>query len=102
MNAAALKKVAEQGQTLRDEAHTAAALSVREMTVSYGGKPAVFSVDAAFPMGSMAAIVGPNRGPHAADGMCVRMHEPHVSRIHPCCRGVRMSDMQIGCRLWFY
>ena len=60
MNAAALKLVAERGQTLRDAAHDTAALSVREMTVSYGGKPAVFSVDAAFPAGSMTAIVGPN------------------------------------------
>ena len=60
MNAAALKLVTEGGQTLRDEAHAGAALSVREMTVSYGGKPAVFSVDAVFPAGSMTAIVGPN------------------------------------------
>ncbi len=60
MNAASLKLVAAEGQTLREKAHADAALSVREMTVSYGGKPAVFSVDAAFPKGSMTAIVGPN------------------------------------------
>lgn len=60
MNAAALKLVTEQGQILRDEAHAVAALSIREMTVSYGAKPAVFSVDAAFPAASMTAIVGPN------------------------------------------
>ncbi len=36
------------------------ALSVRGMTVSYGESPAVFSVDATVPAGSMTAIVGPN------------------------------------------
>ncbi len=35
-------------------------LSVRGLTVSYGEKPAVFSVDADMPAGSMTAIVGPN------------------------------------------
>ncbi|MEL6915405.1 MAG: metal ABC transporter ATP-binding protein [Pseudomonadota bacterium] len=37
-----------------------AALSIRGLTVSYGQKPAVFSVDAAFAAGAMTAIVGPN------------------------------------------
>lgn len=37
-----------------------AALSVRGLTASYGDKPAVFSVDATFPAGAMAAILGPN------------------------------------------
>lgn len=37
-----------------------AALDVRGMTVSYGEKPALFSVDAAFPVGAMSAIIGPN------------------------------------------
>ncbi|MEO0343066.1 MAG: metal ABC transporter ATP-binding protein [Pseudomonadota bacterium] len=36
------------------------ALSISGMTVSYGEKPAVFSVDAVFPVGSMSAIIGPN------------------------------------------
>lgn len=35
-------------------------LSIRGMTVSYGQSPVVFSVDAAFPEGSMTAIIGPN------------------------------------------
>jgi manganese/zinc/iron transport system ATP- binding protein len=35
-------------------------LSVRGLTVSYGEKPAVFSVDATFPARAMSAIVGPN------------------------------------------
>jgi manganese/zinc/iron transport system ATP- binding protein len=41
-------------------ATTDAALSVRGVTVAYGQKPAVFSVDADFPGASMSAIVGPN------------------------------------------
>ncbi|MEO0912560.1 MAG: metal ABC transporter ATP-binding protein [Pseudomonadota bacterium] len=36
------------------------ALDIRGMTVSYGDKPAVFSVDASIPVGAMAAIIGPN------------------------------------------
>ena len=40
--------------------HDEAALAVRELTVSYGERPAVFSIDASFPRGSMTAIVGPN------------------------------------------
>ncbi|QHQ36779.1 metal ABC transporter ATP-binding protein [Algicella marina] len=39
---------------------TDGALTVRGMTVSYGGKAAVFDVDATFPAGQMAGIVGPN------------------------------------------
>jgi manganese/zinc/iron transport system ATP- binding protein len=36
------------------------ALQVRGLTVSYGEKPAIFSLDAAVPAGTMTAIVGPN------------------------------------------
>ncbi len=35
-------------------------LAIRGMTVSYGEKPAVFSVDATFPAETMSAIIGPN------------------------------------------
>ncbi len=35
-------------------------LSVRGVTVSYGEKPAIFSIDADFPARSMSAIIGPN------------------------------------------
>jgi len=35
-------------------------LAVRGLTVSYGEKPALFSVDATFPARTMSAIVGPN------------------------------------------
>ncbi|MFW5641996.1 MAG: metal ABC transporter ATP-binding protein [Roseicyclus sp.] len=37
-----------------------APLALRGLTVSYGEKPAVFSVDATFPAGAMSAIIGPN------------------------------------------
>lgn len=37
-----------------------AAFGVRGLTVSYGPKPAVFSVDMSVPQGSMTAIIGPN------------------------------------------
>lgn len=36
------------------------ALTTHGLTVSYGEKPAVFSVDARFPSGAMTAIIGPN------------------------------------------
>lgn len=52
---------AEDGRIARPAAIPSdAALAVRGLTVSYGEKPAVFSVDAAFPAGAMSAIVGPN------------------------------------------
>jgi manganese/zinc/iron transport system ATP- binding protein len=38
----------------------ASPLAVRGLTVSYGQKPALFSLDATFPAGAMSAIVGPN------------------------------------------
>lgn len=36
------------------------ALEIRRLTVSYGGRPVLWDVDAAFPVGAMSAIVGPN------------------------------------------
>lgn len=47
--------VSDRGQIAPD-----APLAIRGMTVSYGQKPVVFSVDATFPQGSMTAIIGPN------------------------------------------
>ncbi len=44
------------GQTL----DPASPLAVRGLTVTYGEKPALFSLDATFPKGAMSAIVGPN------------------------------------------
>jgi len=45
----------KQGQTLEDSP-----LAIRGLTVSYGQKPAVFSVDMTVEAGKMTAIIGPN------------------------------------------
>jgi manganese/zinc/iron transport system ATP- binding protein len=56
-----LSVVARDGRVLSPAAPPAdSALTVRGLTVSYGEKPAVFSVDAAFPPRAMSAIIGPN------------------------------------------
>ena len=55
-----LSLAAVDGRAARHAAPTDAPLAIRGLTVSYGEKPAVFSVDATFPPGAMAAIVGPN------------------------------------------
>ncbi len=53
--------VARDGQAPRpDSVPIDAPLALRGVTVSYGDRPAVFSVDATFPSRAMAAIVGPN------------------------------------------
>jgi len=36
------------------------ALEIRRMTVSYGGRPVLWDVDASFPAGALSAVVGPN------------------------------------------
>lgn len=52
---------AQDGRATRPANPAAGApLAVRGVTVSYGEKPAVFSVDAAFQAGAMTAIIGPN------------------------------------------
>jgi manganese/zinc/iron transport system ATP- binding protein len=52
---------AQDGQTIRPVAPSPdSPLVVRGLTVSYGEKPAVFSVDATFPPAAMSAIIGPN------------------------------------------
>jgi manganese/zinc/iron transport system ATP- binding protein len=56
---ALLELVTSDGKRV-GESTPPAPLEVRGLTVSYGEKPAVFSVDAHFPVGSMTAIVGPN------------------------------------------
>lgn len=53
--------VAKDGRATRPTALPSdAALVTRGLTVSYGEKPAVFSVDATFPQKAMSAIIGPN------------------------------------------
>ena len=55
----AVQLATENGRAVPDRI-LGAALEIRGLTVSYGGRPAVFSVDAAFAEGAMTAIVGPN------------------------------------------
>ena len=43
-----------------DPALDEAALTVRGLTVAYGGSPVIFSIDMTAPQGTMTAIVGPN------------------------------------------
>ena len=54
-----LALAAADGQTLADDL-SASPLAIRGLTVSYGGKPAVFSVDLTVEAHSMTAIIGPN------------------------------------------
>ena len=51
---------AEDGRVVSSTIPENAALAVRGLTVSYGDKPAVFSVDATFEAEKLTAIVGPN------------------------------------------
>jgi len=60
MTADAVRLASNEGQVADTRPDPASPLSVRGMTVSYGEKPAVFSVDASFPSGAMSAIIGPN------------------------------------------
>ena len=55
-----VRLAASEGQALPAQELGGSALAIQGLTVSYGEKPAVFSVDAIFPAGQMIAIVGPN------------------------------------------
>ncbi|WP_212523552.1 metal ABC transporter ATP-binding protein [Actibacterium sp. MT2.3-13A] len=55
-----LTLAADHGLTRAAPAPGDSPLAIRGMTVSYGEKPAVFSVDATFPPHAMTAIIGPN------------------------------------------
>jgi manganese/zinc/iron transport system ATP- binding protein len=55
-----LTLAALDGTATRTGPDPSSPLAVRGLTVSYGEKPALFSVDATFPAASMSAIVGPN------------------------------------------
>ncbi|NNK67309.1 MAG: ATP-binding cassette domain-containing protein, partial [Rhodobacteraceae bacterium] len=55
-----LELIVDAGDATAPAVADDAALAVRGLTVSYGRKPAVFSVDASVPRGSMTAIIGPN------------------------------------------
>lgn len=60
MSARNLDLVAEEGRAVAQPDAGDAPLAIRGMTVSYGQKPAVFSIDATMPEGSLTAIIGPN------------------------------------------
>jgi len=54
-----LELITDRGRVVAD-IPAADPMAVRGLTVSYGDKPAVFSVDMTAPEGSMTAIIGPN------------------------------------------
>lgn len=60
MTAQTLSLATEEGRVTTPGLDPVSPLAVRGLTVSYGEKPAVFSVDATFPAGAMSAIIGPN------------------------------------------
>ena len=55
-----LDLVSEQGVPVATDTIGQSPLAIRGMTVSYGQKPAVFSVDLTLEPGAMTAIIGPN------------------------------------------
>lgn len=55
-----IELAAREGKRLSDNSIAASPLAVRGLTVSYGQKPAVFSVDMTVQPGAMTAIIGPN------------------------------------------
>lgn len=59
INTATAQLVARDGRRLA-AANAASPLAINGLTVSYGGRPAVLSVDFVAPQGGMIAIVGPN------------------------------------------
>jgi len=55
-----LSLASQDGQVAREEGLETSPLAIRGLTVSYGEKPAVFSVDMTVVPGQMTAIIGPN------------------------------------------
>ena len=55
-----LSLASQNGQAAREPGLDASPLAIRGLTVSYGEKPAVFSVDMTVVPGQMTAIIGPN------------------------------------------
>lgn len=55
-----LDLISEEGVTVDDNGLVGSPLALRGLTVSYGQKPAVFSVDMTVQPGAMTAIIGPN------------------------------------------
>jgi len=59
-SSAALDLAVSEGRAVVPAEALDSPLRVRGLTVSYGEKPAIFSVDATFPAETMSAIIGPN------------------------------------------
>lgn len=55
-----LELVSRDGEPTAAPPRADSPLAIEGLTVSYGEKPAIFSIDAVFPAGQMIAIVGPN------------------------------------------
>ncbi|WP_170506502.1 metal ABC transporter ATP-binding protein [Ruegeria arenilitoris] len=55
-----LELAADQGVSIAGHSLDESPLAIRGLTVSYGQKPAVFSVDMTVQTGAMTAIIGPN------------------------------------------
>ncbi|MDR9394053.1 metal ABC transporter ATP-binding protein [Roseovarius sp. SYSU LYC5161] len=55
-----LELATRQGMPTQHDNLSQSPLAIRGLTVSYGEKPAVFSVNATFVSGAMTAIIGPN------------------------------------------
>ncbi|WP_170336474.1 metal ABC transporter ATP-binding protein [Ruegeria arenilitoris] len=55
-----LELAADQGVSVEERSVESSPLAIRGLTVSYGQKPAVFSVDMTVEPGAMTAIIGPN------------------------------------------
>ncbi|MES0825803.1 metal ABC transporter ATP-binding protein [Ruegeria sp. SCP11] len=55
-----LELAADQGVAISEQSLENSPLAIRGLTVSYGQKPAVFSVDMTVQPGAMTAIIGPN------------------------------------------
>ncbi len=56
----AVQLASRDGRAVHPAASADDPLAVQGLTVSYGEKPALFSIDATVPPGRMAAIIGPN------------------------------------------
>ena len=56
----AIELAANGGRATGHEPGTESPLAIRGLTVSYGEKPAIFSIDAVIEAGSMTAVIGPN------------------------------------------
>lgn len=55
-----LSLATQDGSVLADSDISNSPLAIRGLTVTYGEKPAIFSIDATFASGKMTAIIGPN------------------------------------------